>query len=361
MRRFSGLLPGLSALVYEVGRRAQEVHSVWTPPVAAAARWAWRASCAYVSSLVTSYAKAAGELVRNPLLCSGTMYVCMPGEAAVLQHVMSDVSSVCVRVCVLTAQKLVNFTINNSINVIIFFLMIIAIELVYWLLRYIVDYGRNRADGEREINSAPVTCRLALRFHMHRHRSGRQFRHRRIVNRLERPLRVRDQYAEFTRCQLRLFAALVVVLLVGYALAAVAFASKASQFLATERSATDPGPTCWHTLGVWDETGFFVCGNTDDPRTDFERNFWEQGGALSVGTLIPSLDELRALPRVLAEVVEHATDPYDRSAWAIPTAWDYPGTLVPMIIAPSFPVPQIVPPFQSDAQSFIGICVNLTN
>jgi hypothetical protein len=66
--------------------------------------------------------------------------------------------------------------------------MIIAIELVYWLLRYIVDYGRNRADGEREINSAPVTCRLALRFHMHRHRSGRQFRHRRIVNRLERPL-----------------------------------------------------------------------------------------------------------------------------------------------------------------------------
>jgi hypothetical protein len=98
MRRFSGLLPSLSALVYEVGRRAQEVHSVWTPPIAAAARWAWRASCGYASSLVTSYAKAAGELVRNPLLCSGTMYVCMPGEAAVLQHVLSDVSSVCVRV-----------------------------------------------------------------------------------------------------------------------------------------------------------------------------------------------------------------------------------------------------------------------
>jgi hypothetical protein len=232
--------------------------------------------------------------------------------------------------------------------------MMIAIELVYWLLRYIVDYGRNRADGEREINSAPVTCRLALRFHMHRHRSGRQFRHRRIVNRLERPLRVRDQYAEFTRWQLRLFAALVVVLLVSYALAAVAFASKASQLLAAERGASELGPTCWHTRSVWDDKGFFVCGNTEDPRTDFERNFWEQGGALSVGTLIPSLEELRVLPRVLAKVVEHATDPYDRSAWAIPTAWDYPGTLVPMIIAPSFSVPQIVPPFQSDAQSFTG-------
>jgi hypothetical protein len=136
-------------------------------------------------------------------------------------------------------QSFVSFTINNSINIIIFFFVIIMIELVYWLLRYVVDFGRNRADGESEINSAPVTYRMALRFQMHRHRSGRQFRYRRIVNRLERPLRVRDQYAEFTRCQLRLFAALVVALFACYAFVAVVFASKAHQFVATSRSTTD--------------------------------------------------------------------------------------------------------------------------
>jgi hypothetical protein len=68
--------------------------------------------------------------------------------------------------------------------------------------------------------------------------------------------------------------------------------------------------------------------------------------------VLPSLDEFRDLLRVFTDFVVRTSDMYDRRLWAVPIAWEYPGTLAPIIIAPKFAVPQIVPPYQTDAQSF---------
>jgi hypothetical protein len=351
VHRFMGIVPALFTTARELQHYLRTAKAGWATPAAASARWAWAAAWDYSVQLGRVHAEAAFGQVCDPAPVSGTMYAHLSGESAVLFHVVYDLCSVVATWLYLFVQFLVTVCCEYPVIVICFVLSLLSAELTYRLLRLATGHGRAIADALAEIEAAPETHCMALRLQLYRHSSGRQHRRSRTVSSPGRPLQLRREFTDFAVWQLRALAILLVTLIVGYAYLAVTIPAKIHTYMEQSRPAVEPVQSCWYNPDTWLETGVVVCGF---PTTDTDCDVFptsEQGGAFAVSNAFPLLVELQSLWKPIFELLLTLSPAFGHPSWCIPEAWDLPGSLFPMIIPPTFNVPQIVPPYQTSYQT----------
>jgi hypothetical protein len=348
VHRSMGIIPALQNATSGLQHTLRRLRTDWATPAAIAVDRAWTAVVDFSARLGEAHAKSALNQVCDPTALGDMMHACMSGEAVVLSHVVSEMLSLLLPWFSYLVQFIVTFVVNNSFNVIAFLLFVIAVESMYWLMRWTNGYGLSLAEALREIDVAPETHRMAMRMQLYRSRAGRRNRRLCRVNTHDRPLRYRSEYAEPTTMQLRLLSFAVVLLIVAYAwLAVVATPILQSRF-GTDPAAVVPTEMCYHAPDAWREAGTFVCGLTIGS-DDASLPIWEQGGAAAFSSAIMPWSNLRSLWEFATRSFTPVGPPIDRSTWSDLEAWVFPGATVPLLISPGSHSQPTHPPFQTSS------------